>query len=79
MRDNHFKEKILKSIPTVVIHEKEHPVTRASAKFWHAGRCILNPTYRSKIQLTQHQSCFPDFQFQHQLIPEIHSDIPSFR
>jgi hypothetical protein len=54
-------------------------LTRASAKFWHAGRCILNPAYQNKIQLNQHQSCFPDFQFQYQLIPEIHSDIPSFR
>jgi hypothetical protein len=31
------------------------------------------------IQLTQHQSCFPDFQFQHQLIPEIHSDNSKFQ
>jgi hypothetical protein len=86
-----FYAQILYFYPEIESHElmvwlfsenarrKSPALTRASAKFWHAGRCTLNPAYRHKIQLTGHQSCFPDFQFQHQLMPEIHSDIPSFR
>ncbi|KAJ6528074.1 hypothetical protein B0H19DRAFT_1083597 [Mycena capillaripes] len=33
---------------------------------WEAAKRPTSPLYKNKIQLTQHRSCFPDFQFQDQ-------------